>query len=191
MRVLFLVSSPREDSNSQALAQVAAQSLPSHAQAVWLHLREYPLEPFLDLRHVVPINPDFPLSGGYSAATGNAQRLLEETLSATHLVFVAPVHWYSVPTLLKRYLDEWSAWLRIPNLGFKAQMGQKRYFAIAVSSAGSPEEAEPLFATLELSARYFGASLERRLLGRGSKPNDVLADTVTLEAAKVFFEGVI
>jgi NAD(P)H-dependent FMN reductase len=191
MKVLFLVASPRVGGNSERLAQAAAQSLPAHAEQVWLHLSQHPLEPFLDLRHVPPINPEFPLAGGYRPATGNAQILLEATLSATHLVFVAPLYWYSVPSSLKRYLDEWSAWLRIPNLDFKGNMAQKKYYAISVSGAGAPEPAEPLFATLDFSAQYFGAKLEKRLLGRGSKPDDVLSYPATLEAAKVFFDGVV
>ena len=38
--------------------------------------------------------------------------LLDATLAATDLVFVAPVYWYSLPAAAKLYLDYWSAWLR-------------------------------------------------------------------------------
>ncbi len=188
MNYLFLLASPRANGNSETLARIAAQSLSNQTQQ-WLALRDYPLEPFADLRHVAPINPDFPLSGGYGQPTGHSKALLETTLAATDIVFVAPVHWYSVPTLLKRYLDEWSAWLRIPDGTFKAQMSQKRYWAISTSTGANISEAEPLFSTLELSAKYFGCSLEKRLLGIGGKPDSVLLDAETLKAAKQFFMG--
>jgi multimeric flavodoxin WrbA len=186
---LFLIASPRADGNAETLARVAAESLPDGAQQTWLPLRDYPLEPFNDLRHVAPINPEFPLSGGYGMPEHHSLSLLEATINATDLVFVAPLYWYSMPTLLKRYLDEWSAWLRIPNLDFKASMAQKRYWAISVSGAGIMEQAEPLFAALDYCAKYFGARLERRLLGRGSKPGDVLNDPTTAQRAKQFFES--
>jgi hypothetical protein len=88
-------------------------------------------------------------------------------------------------------LDEWSAWMRIPNLDFKRPMSQKRYWAISVSGAGTIEQAEPLFGALEFSAKFFGAKLEKRLLGRGSKPGDVLTYPDTLEAARDFFKGAL
>ncbi len=185
---LFLIASPRASGNAETLARVAAESLPSDAQQTWLALRDYPLEPFHDLRHVAPLNPEFPLSGGYGNVKGHAKFLLERTLTATDIVFVTPLYWYSMPTPLKRYLDEWSAWLRIPNLNFKDSMKHKRYWAVSVSGAGLMEQAEPLFAALDFSAKFFGAKLEKRLLGRGSKPGDVLANFETLEAARAFFK---
>jgi putative NADPH-quinone reductase len=189
VNTLFLIASPRANGNAETLARVASESLPSNAKQTWLALRDYNLEPFQDLRHVAPINPEYPLAGGYGEAEGHSKFLLEQTLEATDIVFVAPLYWYSMPALLKRYLDEWSAWMRIPNLDFKGSMARKHYWAISVSGAGTMEQAEPLFAALEFSARFFGAKLEKRLLGRGSKPSDVLSYPETLEAARVFFEG--
>lgn len=187
MRYLFLIASPRSNGNSETLARIAARGLPADATHTFLNLRDFPLPAFEDLRHVPPINPAFPASGGYQTPTAHSLTLLEATLEATDLVFVAPVHWYSMPTLLKRYLDEWSYWLRIPNGTFKAQMSQKRYWAISSSSSGSEAEAEPLFGALELSAAYFGQKLSKRLLGRGSKPDDVLGDAAVLRSAQSFF----
>lgn len=174
---LFLVSSARREGNAEQLAPLAAQSLPAQAQQTWLYLRDYALPPFEDLRH----------SGqSYAMPTGAARELLQATLEASDIVFVTPVYWYTVSTDLKRYLDEWSAWLRLPEVEFKVQMARKRFWVLA-SSTGSPEEAAPMFATLRLSAEFFGASVAGTLLGNGSQPGQALQNPATQEAARRFF----
>jgi hypothetical protein len=58
----------------------------------------------------------------YTAPEGNAKRVCDATLSATDLVIVTPVNWYSVSWPTKLYLDHWSAWMRIPELAFAATL---------------------------------------------------------------------
>jgi multimeric flavodoxin WrbA len=176
MKYLFLLSSSRVNGNSETLARAAAESLPAGAEATWLRLGDHPLPPFEDLRH----------SSGYGDPEGTSKFLLEATLEADHVVFVTPVYWYSVSAPLKRYLDEWSAWLRAPSANFRARMAQKTYCAI-VSTSGDAEHAAPTLKTLEFCAEYFSALWRGALLGNGSKPGDVLRDAAALEAAKTFF----
>lgn len=176
MNYLFLLSSSRVNGNSETLARTAAESLPAGSEATWLRLTDCPLPPFEDLRH----------SSGYGDPKGISRELLEATLEADHIVFVTPVYWYSVSAPLKRYLDEWSAWLRAPSANFKARMAQKTYWAI-VSTSGDAEHAAPTLNTLEFCAEYFGARWAGHLLGTGSKPGDVLGDTAAIDAAKLFF----
>jgi multimeric flavodoxin WrbA len=173
---LFLLGSSRANGNAETLARTAAEYLPSGCEMTWLRLDDQPLPPFQDLRH----------STGYGEPEGTSKALLEATLAADHIVFVTPVYWYSVSTPLKRYLDEWSAWLRSPSAGFRALMAQKTFSAV-VASSGAREEAQPTFQTLELCASYFGARWNGVLFGSGSKPGDVLHDTDALEAARTFF----
>ena len=175
--VLFLLASARENGNAEQLARIAAESLLAGTTETWLRLRDYPLAPFEDLRHTV---------GVYPQPQGNEKPLLDATLSATDIVFVTPVYWYSVPTDLKRYLDEWSAWLRVPDLNFRERMRGKRYWTVS-NSTGTPEQAQPMFGTLRLCAAFFGAEVSGELLGNGSKPGDVLNDRSAIEAARTFF----
>jgi multimeric flavodoxin WrbA len=176
MKYLFLLSSSRAVGNSEQLARLAAQSLPEGATAIWLRLTEYPLPPFEDLRH----------SDGYGSPSGVSAALLEATLAADQIVFVTPVYWYSVSAPLKRFLDEWSAWLRAPNANFKARMAEKTFWGI-VTTTGDFEHAEPTFKTLEFSAAYFGARWGGRLLGNGNKPGEVMTDAAALELARHLF----
>lgn len=178
-QVLFLLASARENGNAEQLARMAAHSLPPGTAQTWLRLRDYPLPPFEDLRHSVGVYP-YPL--------GNAGVLLDATLNATDIVFVTPVYWYSVTADLKRYLDEWSAWLRVPELNFREQMRGKRYWTIS-NSSGTLEQAQPMFGTLRLCAAYFGADISGELLGNGSKPGDVQNNPAALDAARTFFRS--
>jgi NAD(P)H-dependent FMN reductase len=179
---LFLIASAREGGNSEILARRAAETLPENSSQTWLRLDDLSLPPFQDIRHSVGVYPE---------PIGHAKTLLEATLACTDLVFVAPVYWYSLPASAKRYLDEWSAWMRVPEfhgakLEFKASMKGKTMWAITAST-GDLEEATALFRSLELSAEYMHMRWGGFVLGNGSKPGDVLNDASALEAASGLF----
>lgn len=172
---LFLLASTRRQGNSEQLAH-AAHSLPAGAQAHWLSLLDYPLPAFVDQSQ----------QGPYPPPVGNAQRLLAATLQATDLVLVAPLYWYALPTPAKLYLDYWSAWLRTPNLAFRAQMQGKTLWAI-MASTGSWAEVQPLADTLKLTAQYMHMPWGGLLLGKGTRPGDIRQDATALREAATFF----
>ncbi|MDO7851788.1 flavodoxin family protein [Hymenobacter convexus] len=172
------MSSTRRMGNSEQLAYCAAHHLPQNATQQWLHLQDYPLPYFVDMRHHTP----------YPQPIGNAQVLLEATLDCTDLVLVAPLYWYSLPVHAKHYLDYWSAWLRTPNLDFREQMRRKTLWSIVVSS-GDQSETNPLEQSLMLTANYLRMTWGGLLYGTGSRPNDIQDDKQALERAKVFFQG--
>ena len=174
---VFLVASTRLGGNSEHLAKMAAELLPSQVKQTWLRLTNLPLEPFTDIRHSI---------GVYPQPTGNEKVLLEATLSTTDLVLVAPLYWYSVPTPLKLYLDYWSAWMRVPDLQFLKRMAGKRMWVVCASS-GDREEAQPMFDSLKLSAEYTKMHWGGVLWGNASRPGDIAKDAAALEAAKTFF----
>ncbi len=178
-RFLFLLSSPRRLGNSEQLAYCAAHPLPPGTAQQWLHLLDFPLPDFADLRH----------NGPYQLPTGNAQLLLEATLHATDLVLVAPLYWFSLPAPVKLYLDHWSAWLRTPELHFRQHMRDKTLWAIIVSS-GERAEAQPLAETLTLTAHYLHMHWGGLLFGTGSRPNDIQSDAQALHRARSFFASV-
>jgi NAD(P)H-dependent FMN reductase len=144
-RFLFLLSSTRRNGNSEQLAQRAARHLPARVEQQWLHLIDYPLPDFVDLRH----------DASYPPPAGNSRLLLEATLAATDLVLVAPLYWYTLPVPAKHYLDYWSAWMRTPEVAFRGQMHGKTFWAVVASSGDQPE-AQPLEDTLRLCAQYMG-----------------------------------
>ncbi|MEU8512496.1 NAD(P)H-dependent oxidoreductase [Kitasatospora sp. NPDC048722] len=176
---LFLVASSRADGNSEQLARLAAgASLPPGAEQRWLRLDDHPLPPFEDLRHAG--------DGSFPEPQGHERTLLDATLEATDLVFVAPLYWYSLPTSAKLYLDHWSAWLRLPDTGFRTRLAGGTIWAVT-ALATEDDKADPLIGTLRLTADYMGMRWGGALLGNGTRPGDVLRDERALVAAKSFF----
>ncbi|MEV7597579.1 NAD(P)H-dependent oxidoreductase [Kitasatospora sp. NPDC089797] len=180
-RFLFLDASSRVGGNTEQLARLAAESsLPEGAEQHWLRLDEHPLPPFQDLRHTG--------DGSYPEPVGHERTLLEATLAATDVVFVAPLYWYTLPTSAKLYLDYWSAWFRVPGVEFRAGMRGGTLWDVTVL-AGAEELAGPLIGTLKLTADYMGMRWGGALIGNGTRPGDVLNDDRALVAAKSFFAG--
>lgn len=175
-RFLFLLCRTRRLGNSEQLAYCAAHPLPPGTEQQWLHLLDFPLPDFVDMRH----------SGSFNLPVGNAQLLLEATLNATDVVLVAPLYWYGLPAPAKLYLDHWSAWLRMPGINFRDRMQRKNLWAIAVSS-GERTDAQPLEDSLTLTANYLHMRWGGMLFGTGSRPNDIQLDAPALHRAKSFF----
>ncbi len=179
-RFLFLLSSTRRRGNSEQLAYYAGHFRPAPSEQEWLHLLDYPLPNFMDLRH----------SGSYPAPIGNVKILFEATIKATDIVLVAPLYWYNLPVPAKQYLDHWSAWLRTPHLAFRERMEGKTLWLITAGS-GSQTDAQPLAASLQLSAQYMRMRWGGMLFGTGSRPNDIQDDAPALRQAQSFFTGAV
>ncbi|MCX9156322.1 NAD(P)H-dependent oxidoreductase [Niveibacterium sp. 24ML] len=175
---LFLSASTREPGhtgNTETLARIAAAALPDELPQRWISLAQCQQSAFVDLRHT---------AGHYPAPEGDAAMLLEATLAASDIVFVSPVYWFSVPSPMKTYLDQWSAWMRVPGVDFKARMAEKRLWVIATS--GDRDKAQPMFDSYRLCAEFLGMQWMGPLWGKGGAPDAVLADTHAIEAAKSF-----
>ncbi len=176
-RFLFLLASARRNGNSETLARHAAQAL-SHEQA-WLRLSELPLPPFEDIRHQG--------EGQYAPPIGPARELLEHTLAASDIVWVAPLYWYGLPASAKLYLDHWSGWMRVPGLAFKQRMAGKTMWVISAVSDEDTATADPLLGTLRLSTTYMSMKWGGALLGYANRPGDIELDTKALTNAQSFF----
>jgi multimeric flavodoxin WrbA len=182
-KFLFLLSSARHGGNAEILARHAARHLPSAAKQEWLRHSDLPLPDFIDTRH------DEGSSGTYPMPEGHGKTLLDATLAASDLVFVAPLYWYSVPFHAKLYVDHWSGWMRVPGVDFKARMAGKRMWGITVVSDEDFSVADPLTGMLRLGADYMSMTYKGTLIGYGNKPGDVLNDKHSLERAAKFFAG--
>ncbi|MEV7792843.1 NAD(P)H-dependent oxidoreductase [Streptomyces sp. NPDC087512] len=177
-RFLFLLGSSRPDGNTELLARRAAEQLPEDVEQRWISLAEHPLPEFRDLRH----------DSDHTRPTEGAEGLLlDATLAATDLVIASPLYWYALSAPVKRYLDHWSGWLRTPGLDFAATLAGRTLWGVTALAHEEPEVADPLIGSLNNSAAYMGMRFGGVLLGNGSKPGDVLADTEALARAKTFF----
>lgn len=175
---LFLTASSREpghQGNTEWLARQAAAALPTGTAQTWLSLAHLQVPPFVDLRHT---------AGTYPAPEGDMKTLLDATLAATHIVFVSPVYWFSIPTPLKAYLDHWSAWMRVPGLPFKEQMAAKTLQLITTS--GDRAKAQPMIDSVALCATFLSMHWGGALWGKGGPPGAVQADAQAVQAAARF-----
>lgn len=177
-RFLFVLGSSRAESNTEMLARRAAEQLPADVEQQWITLAEHPLPEFVDLRHD---------SDHVRPTEGSLGLLFDATLAATDIVIASPLYWYSVSAPVKRYLDYWSGWLRIPGVEFKARLAGRTLWGVTALAHEESEVADPLVGTLNNSAAYMGMRFGGVLLGNGSKPGDVLNDTEALARAKTFF----
>lgn len=176
---LFVLGSSRADGNTEALARAAAQQLPPEAEQRWLRLSELPLPEYVDLRHAP--------QGAAAAVAGEAEAtLLAATLRATDLVIASPLYWYSVSSSVKRYLDHWTGWLRLPGVDFRATMADRTLWGVTTMADEDPAMADPLAGTLRLTARYMRMRFGGVLLGNGSRPGDIHTDEAALRRAKTF-----
>ena len=176
---VFLLGSARPGGNTETLARIAAERLPTGAATRWLNLRDLPVPEFADTRH----DGD----GVYPEPEGNAKLLLDATLGATDLVIASPLYWYSVSTSTKAYLDQWAGWMRVPGVDFRRRMRAKTMWVISVVSHVEVERADPMIGTLRLCADYFGMNWGGALLGHANRPGSVLDDDNALAQAKTFF----
>lgn len=175
---LFLSASARENGqmgNTEWLARQAAQALPASAQQTWMNLAQLDLPAFVDLRHS---------SGQYPAPQGVLDELLQATLQASDIVLVAPVYWFSLPAALKLYLEQWSAWMRVPGLDFKARMATKSLRL--VSTSGDRSKAQPCEDAVRLCAEFMGMHWGGMLWGKGGAPGTVEQDRAAVQAASSF-----
>ncbi|MGE0004657.1 MAG: flavodoxin family protein [Parvibaculaceae bacterium] len=177
-RFTFVIASARRDGNTEWLARKAAESLDPGTARQWLHLMDLPLPPFEDIRHSL---------GVYPQPEGHERVLFDATLSATDLVFVVPLYWYSVPASAKLYLDYWSGWLRVPGADFRARMAGKTLWGVSTLSEEDRSRAGPLIGTLATTADYMKMDFGGVLLGYANRPGDVAADKAALAEARTFF----
>lgn len=179
---VFVLASSRRGGNSEQLARYAARSLGNEVVQTWISLSDFGLDDFVDQRHEG--------NGSYPMPEGAAMSLLEATMKATDLVFVTPLYWYSLPTLAKRYLDHWSAWMRVENLGFVDRMAGVRLWNITVSADEDQSFADPLVQALRHTAGYMRMQWQGAVIGYGNRPGDVMNHPPSLAKVENFLSSV-
>lgn len=176
-RFLFLQSSARTAGNCAALARLAAGQLPADTVQDWRDLSSPVLPAFHDLRH----------GSSYGPLQGPIAELASATLAASDIVFVAPLYWYGLPAPAKLYLDHWSHWLRIKDMGFKPGMAGKTLWLVMAHSGSTPAEIAPAVECLRLSGAYMAMRWGGALLTDANAPGDWQKDTAAQAQARHFF----
>ena len=176
-RFLFLLSSARSGGNTETMARTAAAALPPSVAQDWCDLTTATLPTFEDLRHGANYGPLSPIMAN----------LADRTMQASDIVFVAPLYWYGLPAPAKLYLDHWSHWMRLPELGFKARMAGKRAWLIMAHAGSTEAEIAPARDGLRLATAYLGMVWGDTLLADANAPGDWQKDPQAQTTAPRFF----
>jgi multimeric flavodoxin WrbA len=178
LRVAVLISSHRRDGNTEQLANLALENLPIAATIDRIRLLDYRFERFPDVRHAGRVLPDF--GDDYDA-------VLDRVLAADLILFAAPVYWYSVPGVLKDFLDRFNGAMLDPQRAFKERMRGKIAYLVTMVADEDRRVALPTVESLRLTAAYLHMAWGGSVVGYGSRPGDVLRDAESVAEAKDLF----
>lgn len=175
MGILVLNGSGRQGGNTQQLTEVALAGLP-YTQ---IDLREKRIIPIMDQRHAV---------GGFGPVDDDYEEVISEVLKSDILFFATPVYWYGISGSLKNLVDRWSQSLRDSRYDFKQLMGEKQAYVITVGGDQPRIKALPMIQQLQYTFDFVGMKFSGYLIGQGSKPGDIVNDTLALAEAKCLNE---
>ncbi|WP_334074878.1 flavodoxin family protein [Paenibacillus sp. A14] len=164
MSILLLQGSTRENGNTEQLVRLVLEGIPYREIA----LREKRIMPIRDQRHE---------EGGFDAVDDDYDEVILEVLQHETLVFATPVYWYGVSGVMKNFIDRWSQSLRDPRFDFKQAMSQKKAYVIVTGGDNPRIKAMPLIQQLKYTFDFMGMPLEGYLIGKASKPGEILQDT--------------
>lgn len=170
MSILVLQGSSRVDGNTEQLTRLALEGIP-HKQIL---LREMSIMPIRDQRHE---------REGFDPVDDDYESVIMEVLRHEKIIFATPVYWYTMSGVMKNFIDRWSQSLRNPDYDFKAIMAQKKAYVIAVGGDDPRIKAMPLIQQMKYCFEFVGMSFESYIIGKASRPGDILQDTRALSDA--------
>ncbi|RUT31697.1 flavodoxin family protein [Paenibacillus zeisoli] len=171
MSIAVLLGSTRSGGNTEQLVDQVVEGI-NHSKFV---LHEKNIQTIVDQRHV----PE-----GFQPVQDEYDELIQRVLEHDILIFATPVYWYGVSSPLKTFIDRWSQSLRSTDYNFKELISQKKAYIVAVGGDDPHIKALPLIQQLKLTFDFVGLPLEGYIIGKGSKPGDILADSRALLNAK-------
>jgi multimeric flavodoxin WrbA len=164
MNLIAFYGSIRDKGNSETLADIALQDL----DVTKVFLRDYHINPISTQRHE---DDDY-------------QMLIRKQVLADVLLFVTPVYWYGMSSLLKLYIDRWSETLRDPALpDFREKMRAKEVHLITVGGDEPYIKAVPMIQQMHFICDFLQMNFGSYVIGKGDKIGDVLTDKRAMNSA--------
>lgn len=171
MSIAVIYGSTRENGNTEELTEIVIQDLDVEK----IVLRNYEIKPIHDQRHE---------EGGFSLIEDDYDDLIERMMKHDTLIFATPVYWYSMSGTMKNFVDRWSQTMRDSNFpNFKEQLGTKKAYVIAVGGDNPRLKGLPLIQQFNYIFEFMGISFEGYVLGKASRPGDILVDQVAFATA--------
>ncbi len=171
MSIAVIYGSTRENGNTEELTEIVIQDL----EVEKIVLRKYEIKPIQDQRHE---------EGGFSPTEDDYDELIERMMKHETLIFATPLYWYSMSGTMKNFIDRWSQTMRDAKFPqFKEQLGTKKAYVIAVGGDNPRLKGLPLIQQFNYIFEFMGMSFEGYVLGKASKPGEILIDQVAFATA--------
>ncbi|GGL53708.1 flavodoxin family protein [Sporolactobacillus putidus] len=173
MKIIAFYGSIRDKGNSEQLADIALQDL----DVTKIFLKDYHIDPISDLNRLTKKDPSNSENDDYRA-------LIQKQILADLLLFVTPVYWYGMSSLLKLYIDRWSEALRDPSIpGFREKMKEKEVHLITVGGDEPYVKALPMIQQTQFICDFLQMKFGSYIIGKGDKKGEVLTDKNALHSA--------
>lgn len=174
MKLLTIYGSSRRNGNTESLTKLVLEQLDQNLYNE-MFLLDYHIEPIVDERHT---------DMGFQHVSDDYEMLARELMNHNAVLFVTPLYWYGMSGNLKNFLDRWTQSLRSKEYDFKEAMKGKKVYLVIVGGHAAPFTALPLVQQFQLICQYMEMDFRGYVIGRGSRPVDILEDEDALLAAK-------
>lgn len=163
MSVLVIYGSSRENGNSEQLMKHVLADI-EHTE---IHLKNFTVLPITDERHT---------ESGFQTVIDDYDYIMEAFLEHDIVLFATPLYWYGMSGALKDFFDRWSQSLRDTRYQFKQTTKVKKGFIVIVGGDHPRIKALPLVQQFQYIFDFVSMSFEDYIIGKGSKPGEVLED---------------
>lgn len=172
MSIAVIYGGSRQKGNTEQLTEQVIKGL----QVERIYLRDYQILPIEDQRHS---------EKGFQDLRDDYKSVIERVMAHDVLIFATPIYWYTMSGLMKNFVDRWTQTLRDPEFPyFRKEMGTKKTYLVAVGGDEPHIKGLPLVLSFQHIMGFFGGALDGYILGKGSKPGDILNDNTALTAAE-------
>lgn len=176
MEIIVFHGSTRVHGNTEFLAY---QAVPKE-KGTHIYLRDYTVNSIIDQRHDAK---------GFDPNTDNHQWLIDQMLAHEIIVFATPIYWYSMSGPMKTFIDRWSQILRDPAYPhFREALSKKKVYLIAVGGDTPTIKGLPLVQQFNYICQFYKMSFEGYVIGKASKPGEILQDKPALKAASLLIK---
>ena len=173
---MFVIQgSARDGGNTEKLTELLLEGIDKET----IRLREYHMEPFIDKRH----DPN-----GFPQVEDDLSKLMLAMMEHDTIVFATPLYWYGMSSHMKLFIDYWTQYLRVESMQFKERMRGKKAYVVVVGGPKSKMTGLALIQQFRHIFDFMGMSFEGWIIGRGTRPDDILTDRQTIAEAKALNE---
>lgn len=170
MNILILIGSPRQEGNTQLLAEAFARGAETHHHVTTLSVRD------LNVGPCTGCNACFASEGNACFQNDDMARVYAQMAQADVLVIASPVYFYGISAQLKAVID------RLHN-PLRNTFHIKKMALLLVGGASLPELFDSITAQYELALRFFNLEDGGRVLVRGVRECGDIRQTPALEEA--------